>query len=95
MSWKGGYDFNKVRTKLIYPAGGGKKFHRNVACSEDGGGKFLRYFAGRHHISEDLILIRRFFFPLKGMKENIFHGTFSMHKVGPPTEGRPLKIRND
>jgi hypothetical protein len=29
------------------------------------------------------------------MKGNKFRGTFSMHKVGLPKEGRPLKIRND
>jgi len=45
---------------LIYPEGGGEKFPRNV-CSEDGGGNFLRYFAARRHISEDLSQIRRIF----------------------------------
>jgi len=53
--------FVRCVLNLMYPEGGGKKFPRNVVCGEDGGGKFLRYVAARHHISEDLSLIRRIF----------------------------------
>jgi len=53
--------FLRCLLSLIYPEGGGKKFPRNVVCSEDGGGKFIPYLVARRYISEDLILITRIF----------------------------------